>query len=114
MLEFIKSHNTSKIIGIAIIVMLIGSGAAFNAKWIRDGTSPWWTTYIVSFLTGSVYAYLTSYPLFSLTYTSAFQTFFFHASWYLTMIFVIGETLSPHRLFGLLFVFGGMILMSIK
>jgi hypothetical protein len=114
MLEFIKNPNSTKIIGIALVIIVLGIGAAFNAKWVRDGASPWWTTYIVSFCTATVYAYLASHPLFSLTYTSAFQTFFFHASWYLTMIFVIGEPLSSHRMFGLLLVFGGMIVMSIK
>ena len=103
-----------KAVSIAILLVVAGCGAAYNAKWIRDGLSPWWTSYFVSLITATTYAYLLKSNLFELTYTSAFQTFFFHVSWYLTAIFLIGEHLSPHRLAGLAAVFVGMILMSIK
>lgn len=96
--------------------MLACSGflAAHNAKWMRDGLSPWWTTYFFSLLSATIYAYLIKSNLFSLTYTSVFNTFFFHASWYATAIIVIGEQFANHRLFGLFMMFAGMILMSIK
>ena len=99
---------------LASILMTSGFVAAFNARWIRDGSSPWWTSYIFSFISATLYAYMLRKNIFSLTYTSAFQTFFFHASWYLTTIFIIGEVLSPHRLVGLGMVFIGMIMMNIK
>ena len=99
---------------VAVILVVAGSLAAHNARWVRDGVSPWWTSYFFSFVSASIYAYMLRANLFSLTYTSAFQTFFFHASWYLTAIFLIGEQLSTHRIFGLISIFLGMILMSIK
>jgi drug/metabolite transporter (DMT)-like permease len=94
--------------------MAAGYIAAHNARWIRDGVSPWWTSYLFSIVTASTYAYLLRSNIFSLTYTSVFQTFFFHTSWYITALFVLGEQLSTHRLLGLAAVFLGMILMSIK
>jgi drug/metabolite transporter (DMT)-like permease len=103
-----------KIFLIACILILSGVWAAHNAKWMRDGISPWWTTYIVSVFNATIYAYMNRSGYFSLTYTSVFQVFFFHAAWYTTTIFWIGEELANHRLLGLFFVFGGMILMSIK
>jgi hypothetical protein len=103
-----------KAVSIALLLVVAGYGAAYNAKWVRDGLSPWWTSYFVSLITATTYAYLLKSNLFELTYTSAFQTFFFHASWYLTTIFVIGEHLAPHRMIGLVAVFFGMLLMSIK
>jgi hypothetical protein len=94
--------------------MTSGYFAAHNAKWMRDGLSPWWTSYIFSFISATLYAYMNKSNIFSLTYTSVFSTFFFHAAWYSTTIFVIGEVLATHRMVGLGFVFAGMILMSIK
>jgi hypothetical protein len=107
-------NNIYKILFSAIVLIGNGTLAAYNTKWIRDGTSPLWTGYVFSFISATMYLYMTKEKLFSATYTSAFQTFMFHASWYITMLFVIGEPLANHRLLGLFFVFGGMILMSIK
>lgn len=106
--------NSIKIVLIASLLIVSGFVAAHNARWIRDGISPWWTSYIFSVITASTYAYMLRANLFSLTYTSVFQTFFFHASWYITALFVIGEQLATHRLVGLVAVFLGMVLMSIK
>jgi hypothetical protein len=106
--------NIYKALLIALLLIATGYAAAYNAKWVRDGISPWWTSYFVSIVTSTTYAYLLKSALFELTYTSAFQTFFFHTSWYITTIFIIGEHLAPHRLFGLVIVFVGMLLMSIK
>ena len=106
--------NILKIIIAAAILIGTGSLAAHNARWVRDGLSPWWTSYFFSFVTASIYAYLLRANLFSLTYTSVFQTFFFHASWYVTALFVIGEHIATHRMVGLAAVFVGFILMSIK
>ena len=103
-----------KIVSLACLLIATGIVAAFNAKWIRDGLSPWWTSYFISLITATTYVYSLRANLFEITYTSAFQTFFFHASWYLTTIFVLGEVLSPHRMMGLGLVFIGMIMMSIK
>lgn len=103
-----------KIVLSAFILILNGVVAAYNTKWIRDGISPLWTGYIFSFVSATMYIYMTKQNLFSMTYTSVFQVFFFHAAWYSTAIFWIGESLAIHRLLGLFFVFGGMILMSIK
>jgi hypothetical protein len=106
--------NNIKIAVIALTLIISGVMAAHNAKWLRDGVSPWWTPYIFSFVSATIYSYLVRANLFSLTYTSVFNTFFFHAAWYSTAIFVLGEQLANHRLAGLFMVFGGMILMSIK
>ena len=107
-------NNNLKIFFSAIVLILNGILAAYNTKWIRDDSSPLWTGYIFSFVSATAYIYITREKLFSMTYTSAFQTFMFHASWYITTLFFIGESLAAHRLLGLFFVFGGMILMSIK
>lgn len=107
-------NNTAKIILIALLITVIGVIAAHNAKWVREGSSPWWSSYIVSFCTATIYAYLARRPLFPIVYTSVFQTFFFHGAWYATAIFVLGESLKNYQLFGLGLVFLGMITMSIK
>jgi drug/metabolite transporter (DMT)-like permease len=106
--------NIFKIIACAAILTISGYYAAHNAKWIREGMSPWWTTYLFSFISATLYAYMLRANIFSITYTSTFQTFFFHASWYMTTLFVIGEQLASHRLVGLALVFLGMIMMSVK
>jgi hypothetical protein len=108
------SANIIKAASIALLLIVAGSIAAHNARWVRDGISPWWTSYFFSLISASTYAYLLRANIFSLTYTSVFQTFFFHASWYLTALFVIGEQLATHRIVGLAAMFFGMILMSIK
>lgn len=108
------NNNIIKIIFSAVVLILNGILAAYNTKWIRDGNSPLWTGYIFSFVSATAYIYMTREKLFSMTYTSAFQTFMFHSAWYITTLFVIGENLAVHRLLGLFLVFGGMILMSIK
>lgn len=107
-------NNTLKIVLIALFISAVGIIAAHNAKWVREGTSPWWSSYIVSFFTASIYAYLARRPIFPIVYTSVFQTFFFHSAWYITSIFVLGENIKNHQLFGLGLVFLGMITMSIK
>lgn len=106
--------NILKTVSVASLLVVAGYVAAHNARWVRDGVSPWWTSYFFSLITATTYAYLLRANIFSLTYTSVFQTFFFHASWYLTAIFVLGEQLAAHRLVGLVAIFLGMILMSIK
>lgn len=108
------STNNLKILLIAFLITIIGFIAAHNAKWVREGASPWWTAYIVSFFTSTIYAYLARHPFFPLTYTSVFQMFFFHGSWYATTIFVLGEHLNRLQSFGFGLVFIGFIMMSIK
>lgn len=107
-------HISLKIFLIALYIVVIGFIAAHNAKWVREGSSPWWSAYIISFFTSTIYAYLAKNPIFPLTYTSAFQTFFFHGSWYLTTLFVIGDVLTRYQAIGLVFMFVGMIFMSLK
>ena len=107
-------NNNIKVPLIAILISAVGIFAAHNSKWIRDGTSPWWTVYLVSICTSSIYGYLARYPLFPLTYTSAFQTFFFHSSWYLTTIFVLGENVTRSQGVGIFLIFAGMIVVSLK
>lgn len=106
--------NLQKIILLATLLMGAGFLAAHNARWVREGVSPWWTSYFFSLITASSYAYLLRANLFSLTYTSVFQTFFFHVSWYMTVFFVLHEKLSAHKMIGLVFAFLGFIIMSIK
>lgn len=107
------NSNNIKIILSGLILIINGTLAAYNTKWIRDGFSPLWTGYIFSFISATIYIYMTREKLFSITYTSVFQTFLFHSSWYITTLFFVGENLASHRLLGLFLVFGGMILMSI-
>jgi drug/metabolite transporter (DMT)-like permease len=106
--------NNLKIVLIAFYISFIGFVAAHNAKWVREGISPWWTAYIISFFTSSVYAYLTRHPYFPLTYTSVFQTFFFHGAWYATAFFMLGEHLSRMQGLGFALVFIGFVMMSLK
>jgi hypothetical protein len=49
-----------------------------------------------------------------MTYTSVFQTFFFHGAWYCTTIFVIGEHINRFQAAGLSMAFVGMLLMGVK
>jgi len=44
---------------------------------------------------------------------SVFQTFFFHAAWYATAFFILGNELKGIKIIGLLFAFAGMIMMSL-
>jgi len=106
--------NFQKSALLAMMLICTGALAAHNAKWVREGSSPWWTSYFFSIVTSSSYAYLLRANLFSLCYTSTFQTFFFHASWYFTTLFVLGEHIKRYQGFGLALVFAGMILMSVK
>ena len=106
--------NYLKIVLIATYISSVGFVAAHNAKWIREGSSPWWTAYIISFFTSTVYAYLARHPYFPMTYTSVFQTFFFHGAWYLTTIFILGEHVGTYQAVGLAMAFFGFIIMSIK
>lgn len=106
--------NTLKIPLLAFLITAVGVIAAHNARWIRDGSSPWWTVYFISVMTSSLYGYLAKNPLFPLTYTSAFQTFFFHSSWYLTTIFILGEGVNRFQGIGIFMILAGMVMMSLK
>lgn len=103
-----------KIVLLAILLIIVGSIAAFNSKAIRDGYSPWWTTYIVSAFTASIYAYQLRANLLPLTTTSVFQHFFFHSSWYFVTIFVLHEQMTLFKSIGLFLAFVGMLFMSVK
>jgi len=106
--------NFLKTIVVAFVLIITGCLAAHNAKWVRDGWSPWWTSYIVSAVTASIYAYLLRANLFPLIFTNVFQTFLFHSSWYLTAIFMLNEDVTRNKIIGLSLVMLGMIFISIK
>lgn len=103
-----------KSIIVAAILITTGIIAAHNARWVREGLSPWWTSYLVSAVTASIYAYLLRANLFPLIFTNVFQTFFFHASWYMTAIFIFDEPVTRNKIVGLALVLIGMIFISIK
>jgi len=103
-----------KIVLIALLLITTGSIAAFNSKAIRDGFSPWLTTYIISAITASIYDYQLRANLLPLTTTSVFQHFFFHSSWYFVTIFVLHEQMTLFKSIGLFLAFLGMLLMSVK
>ena len=102
-----------RLLVLASILLLMGFVAAFNARWIRDGFSPWWTTYLISAVTATVWAYQAKANIVPLTAASVFQFSLFHGAWYLTTLFVIGENLPNHKLFGLALAFVGMLVMSV-
>jgi multidrug transporter EmrE-like cation transporter len=103
-----------KIIFLAVALICNGVVAAFNAKWIRDGISPWWTTYIISAVSATVYAYQLRASILPITTASVFQFFFFHFSWYSVTIFVLHEPMTTLKAVGLSMAFIGMLLMSVK
>ncbi len=103
-----------KIILMASALLLNGAVAAFNSKAIRQGVSPWWTVYIISIISSSVYAYQLKQNILPLTTASVFHHFFFHSSWYFVTIFVLNEHLTPLKGVGLILAFLGMLLMSVK
>jgi multidrug transporter EmrE-like cation transporter len=98
----------------AIALVCNGVIAAFNSKWIREGLSPWWTTYIISGVSATVYAYQLKANILPVTTASVFQFFFFHFSWYSVTIFVLHEPMTSLKALGLSMAFVGMLLMSVK
>lgn len=103
-----------KIFLVALALITSGVLSAHNAKWVRDGATPFWTIYLTSLFNGTIYGYLVKSKLFSLTYTSVFQIFLFHVAWYLTTLFWIGELVSVQQIFGLILILCGMILLTFK
>jgi multidrug transporter EmrE-like cation transporter len=103
-----------KIFLMAVALIINGVTAAFNAKWIRDGVSPWWTTYIISAVSATVYAYQLKVDILPISTASVFQFFFFHFSWYSVTIFVLHEPMTYLKAIGLSMAFIGMLLMSVK
>lgn len=106
--------NQTKIIFVAILLMTNGVFAAFLSKAIREGNYGWYWSYLTSFISASIFAYQLRVNILPLTLMSVFQTFFFHASWYVTAFFILNNELQGHKLLGLLLAFIGMIVMSIN
>jgi len=106
-------QNATKIALIAISLACLGFIAAFNARWVRSGFSPWWTTYIMSLFTSSIFAYQLRANILPITSIAVFQHFFFHSSWYLTAIFFLHEPMTIFKGIGLTLAFIGMIMMSL-
>lgn len=94
---------------------LISNGifACFLSRAISSGSVPWWASYLTSFISASIFAFQLRSKLMPLTLMSVFQTFFFHAAWYTTAFFILGNELRGIKIVGLLFAFVGMLLMSI-
>lgn len=106
-------NNVVKISLLAVVLMMVGTLGAFNAKWIRDGIVPWWMTYFISAITASIWAYQARANIMPLTTAAVFQHFFFHASWYAAMVFLIKEHLSVTKIAGIIVAFIGMMIMSL-
>ena len=103
-------------INIAVIGAVLAANGVFGAvlsKAIREGTVPWYLTYLVSLLSATVYAYQLRAKVMPLTVMSVFQTFFFHSAWYITAFFILNNELQGHKIIGLLLAFAGMIIMSL-
>ena len=106
-------NNQIKIALVATALVSNGIFAAFLSKSIRNGDYGWYWSYLTSFISASIYAYQLHTKLLPLTVMSVFQTFFFHAAWYCTAFFILGNELQGHKLIGLLLAFVGMITMSL-
>jgi hypothetical protein len=98
-----------------VAAALISNGifACFLSRAIGTGTMPWWSSYLTSFISASIFAYQLRAKIIPLTLMSVFQTFFFHAAWYATALFILGNELKGIKIVGLLFAFVGMIMMSL-
>ena len=101
-------------------IFLVGSAlvsngifACFLSRAIQNGSVPWWASYLTSFISASIFAYQLRVKLLPLTLMSVFQTFFFHAAWYGTALFILGNELKGIKIIGLFFAFVGMIMMSL-
>jgi hypothetical protein len=105
--------NQIKIAIVATLLISNGIFAAFLSKAIRDGMYGWYWSYLTSFISASIFAYQLRANILPLTLMSVFQTFFFHAAWYTTAFFILGNELQGHKLLGLLLAFVGMIIMSL-
>jgi hypothetical protein len=106
-------NNKIKIACVAIILIMNGSFAAFISKAIREGNISWYWSYLISFISGSVFTYQLRAKMLPLTVMSVFQTFFFHAAWYTTAFFILNNEFQGHKIVGLVLAFTGMIIMSI-
>lgn len=105
--------NQTKIISVAICLIINGVFAAFLSKGIKAGLYGWYWSYLTSFISASIFAYQLKTNILPLTLMSVFQTFFFHAAWYTTAFFILSNELQGHKLIGLLLAFVGMIIMSL-
>lgn len=106
-------NNNTKIVIVALLLILNGVFACYMSREIRAGTFPWYLTYITSLISASIFAYQLKAKILPLTVMSVFQTFFFHAAWYTTAYFILDNELKGHKIIGLIFAFIGMMLMSL-
>ena len=106
-------NNILKITAVALLLVLNGIFACYMSREIRAGNIPWYVTYVTSLISASIFAYQLKAKILPLTVMSVFQTFFFHASWYITAYFILENELRGHKIAGLFLAFVGMILMSI-
>lgn len=102
-----------KIVLVGLALISNGIFACFLSRAISSGSIPWWASYLTSFISASIFAYQMRAKLMPLTLLSVFQTFFFHAAWYATAFFILGNELRGIKIVGLLLAFVGMILMSL-
>lgn len=105
-------NNQIKIAIVATLLACNGVAGAYLSKAIRDGSVGWYFSYVTSFVSASIFAYQLKSKILPLTVMSVFQTFFFHAAWYITAFFILNNELQGHKLIGLLMAFIGMIIMS--
>jgi CHASE2 domain-containing sensor protein len=105
-------NNNIKIALVALFLMANGVFGAFLSKSIRDGSVPWYCTYLVSLISATIYAYQLNAKVMPLTTMSVFQTFFFHSAWYATAFFILNNELQGHKIIGLILAFIGMLIMS--
>lgn len=106
-------NNNIRIIIIATMLMANGIAAAFLSKSIREGSVNWYWTYIISFVSATIFAYQLRTKMLPFTMMSVFQSFFFHSAWYTTAFFIAREEFEGHKIVGILFALAGLILISL-
>jgi multidrug transporter EmrE-like cation transporter len=106
-------NNTARIVFMATLLAANGIAAAFLSKYIREGSVNWYWTYIISFISASIFAYQLKTKMLPFTMMSVFQSFFFHSAWYATAFFIAREEFQGHKIVGILFALAGLILISL-
>lgn len=103
----------TKTVLLASMLILNGSFAAVLSKSIREGNINWYWSYLISFISASIFAYQLKTKMLPFTMMSVFQVFFFQSAWYTTAFFIAKEEFEGHKIVGVILAFVGMILISL-
>jgi hypothetical protein len=106
-------NNNIRIAVIAAMLIINGMAAAILAKSIREGSTSWYWTYVISFISASIFAYQLKTKMLPFTAMNVFQSFFFHAAWYTTAFFIANQEFEGHKIVGVVCAFIGILLMSL-